>query len=161
MKHSRVQSNGFLIEALLGYKLMNGAAVAMLAVFMVLAPAQSAAEVQDKETKLSIVVYIQSVSSRMLARLCARGDPNYQQRFDEAYSKWFERFEPWVARGEAAFRSELEAEDQLPLAKERLQQIEQAVAELESDPVDTSPIVLDERLNKVCEQNLKDLTATF
>ncbi len=140
---------------------IKSVAVALTVVFMLAAPGQSAAEIQEKETKLAIVVYIQSVSSRMLARLCVRGDPDYQQRFDEAYSKWLERFGPWVAQGETAFRSELEAENQLPLAKERLQQIEQAVAELEADPVDTSPIVLDERLSAVCEQNLTDLKATF
>ncbi len=161
MKHSRIRSNGFFVEALRSYRPIKSAAVALAVVFMAVAPAQSPAEIQDKETKLAIVVFIQSVSSRMLARLCVRGDPNYQQRFDEAYSKWFERFGPWVGRGETAFRSELEAEDQLPLAKERLQEIEQAVADLENDPVDTSPIVLDERLRAVCEQNLEDLSATF
>lgn len=129
----------------------------MLPALVMAAPFSSAAQGHDKEKEAAVVVFVHSVSARILARMCVRGMPAYRQRLDDLYSRWREKHRGWIARGEAAFQEELRRKDQPRAAREKLEQVERAVAELATDPVHTGPLELDDRLRAVCERNVTEL----
>jgi len=134
---------------------------ALVVALVVVVPFPSGAQGRDKEKEAAVVVFVHSVSARILARMCVRGIPAYRQRFDDLYTRWREKHRDWIAWGESAFQEELSHKDQPQTARERLELVERAVAELATDPVHTDPLELDDRLRAVCERNLTELEKTL
>jgi hypothetical protein len=114
------------------------------------------ASARDSFDANAFAVFMQSLASQRIARLCARSMPDYPARFDVAFASWSARHRDAVERGNAAFRAALKESRRTGKPSARLEQIAQAVDELEQPPVAGKPIA-DERFGSVCEQNIAEL----
>lgn len=134
--------------------------VALIVVALVVAlPSSGMAQRRDKAEAQSLLVFLQSVSVQLMARMCERGVPGYRQRFDNLYARWSAKHQARIARGETVFREALAGTDQPSRDRSKLEQIEKAIAELAQSPRETSPLALDDRWKSICEANLAELDA--
>jgi len=139
--------------------LTNRLSVLVVTTLVALLPQSSEAQRRDKAEALDFLLFLQSVASQKMARVCERGVPGYRQQFDDLYSRWLAKHRARVARGESTFRKALEKKDQPYTDRAKLESIQNAMAELAQSPRDTSPITLDEQRKEVCEQILAELDA--
>jgi hypothetical protein len=119
-------------------------------------PSVGAAQRRDKSQAYDFLLFLQSVASQRMARMCERGVPGYREQFDDRYARWSAKFGARIARGESALRDALQRNDPYT-DRATLEQIEKAVAELAQSPSDTSPITLDEHGKALCDRILTEL----
>ncbi len=134
-------------------------ALVVLALVVVALPAPIAAQRRDKAEALDFLLFLQSVASQRMARVCARGVPGYRQQFDDLYARWSAKHGARIAHGESIFQAALKKTDQPYTDRAKLEQIDKAVAELKQSPIETSPITLDGPRKELCEENLAELDA--
>jgi len=140
---------------------INRTVAAVLLALALAIPVPGAAQRRDRTEMEALLLFLQSLGAQRAARLCERGVPGYRQRFDDVYTRWSAKHRSRVARGEALFREGASAKDQPYLDHAKIEQIENAIAELAQAPRDTSPLTLDERTRGVCEEVLTDLEAAL
>ena len=136
----------------------RAAAVAIVALALVI-PAPSAAQRRDRTETEAFLIFLQSLATQSIARLCERSVEGYRQRFDDVYARWSARHRTRIARGEAFFREAVNEKDRSSVDPAKVQQIEQEITQLAQPPRDTSPITLNDRMRAECERNLTDLEA--
>lgn len=141
--HLRLSANQCIVVALIAF----GLAI----------PLPSTVQGRDKAEAYAFLSFLQSVTSQRTATMCERGIPEYRQRFDTLYTRWSEKHRDAIARGEGVFRNAIRTKDRTGTDNAKLEEIENAIAELAQGSGDTSPIKMNAALLAVCKNNLADL----
>jgi hypothetical protein len=135
------------------------AAIIGLSAILALHSQRGAPQPSDDNEAQDFLMFLQSVASRRAARTCERGIPGYRQQFDGLFADWSARHRTRIASGEAAFRETMSKRDDPDTDYARLEQVEEALAELAQPPADTSPLTLDDQWKSICREILTELEA--
>jgi hypothetical protein len=118
-----------------------------------------AAQTSPDQAAADYQLFVQSVSARQTARICARGIPGYRQQFDALYRKWSGKNGPRLRRGQAVLSEVLARKDDPNVDREHLMRVQKSVNELSQSPPNPTPLQLDEAEKARCARTLADLEA--
>ncbi len=111
----------------------------------------------------AFAIYVQSLSSRLAARKCSKGIPDYRERFDTAFTRWQGVNGTLVAKGEQLFLAAVAAEkERSGDSNKKLELLNRARIDLDQ-PEKAGAGDGDERMSEAlvgwCESVIRDLAA--
>src|SRR5688572_14545502 len=131
---------------------------AMLLVAVLALPAvPDAAQSLSKADAHAFQMFGHSIAVRRNARVCERSVPEYGEAFGERYTKWSERHQAEIARGESLFKDALNVKDpkRYPyIDRATVTRMEKGLAELAQPPQATGPTPPAAQTAATCERLL-------
>jgi hypothetical protein len=131
---------------------------AMLLVAVLALPAvPDAAQSLSKADAHAFQMFGHSIAVRRNARVCERSVPEYGEAFGDRYTKWSERHQAEIARGESLFKDALNVKDpkRYPyIDRATVTRMEKGLAELAQPPQATGPTPPAAQTAATCERLL-------